>query len=158
LHHVPFLRFRAHVSLDKVFGPGALSFAEAVQRANEALAPRWLVVDTATMTITAGGCEAPIPEATQFAIYRFLSEIRREGLSIDGGEPGALHYEDLLSETDARGKRLLDRLGEIIEDVWYRGKSADYIRAGDQREAFVSLTPRPRKDKAAEEPSDPKEL
>ncbi len=94
------------------------------------------------MTISAGGSDVAISEPVQFAIYRLLAEVRMEGLSVGGREAGALRYADLLVEKDAHGRRLLDRLGDIIKDVWIRGKDVDMLMADQRREEFVSLRTR----------------
>ncbi|HLK80879.1 MAG TPA: CRISPR-associated ring nuclease Csm6 [Xanthobacteraceae bacterium] len=142
LHRVPFLRLRAYVPVNKVVVAGEISFAEAVKRANDALAIDRLTVDTPRMTISAGGSDVAISEPVQFAIYRLLAEVRMEGLSVGGREAGALRYADLLVEKDAHGRRLLDRLGDIIKDVWIRGKDVDMLMADQRREEFVSLRTR----------------
>jgi CRISPR-associated protein (TIGR02584 family) len=142
LHRVPFLRLRAYVPVNKVVSDGEVSFADAVKRANDALAVDRLTVDTERMTISAGGSDVVISEPVQFAIYRLLAELRMEGLTINGREPGALRASDLLVETDAGGRRLLDRLGDIVRDVYLRGKSKDALMADQQREEFVALRTR----------------
>jgi CRISPR-associated protein (TIGR02584 family) len=142
LHSVPFLRLRAYVPVNEVVASGDMSFAEAVKRANDALAVDLLTVDTTTMTISAGGSEVAITEPMQFALYRLLAEARAEGLSINGREAGALRHADLLVKTDGRGRRLLDRLGDIVKDVWMRGKSVDAMLADQKREELLRLRPR----------------
>lgn len=155
LHEVPFLRARAFMSLEQLFAPGDDSFAGAVARANDALAAEWLTVDTPAMTIGAGRSRVAVGEPLQFAVYRLLAEARKEGWAVDEErEPGALRFADLLFKSDAEGHPLLDRLADIVEDVWLRGKGVDFLRARQQREALVALTPRGRRGETADPRTD----
>lgn len=142
LHTVPFIRYRAYLPNDEVFSRGGLSFAEAVARANDALAAKWLVVDTESMAISAGNSRVIIAEPAQFAVYRFLAQARREMWSFPRHPPGAVWLDNIPFGRTAAGDRLMDVLSEIHKDVWIRGRKVDDLRAQQENDEFKSPSPR----------------
>jgi CRISPR-associated protein (TIGR02584 family) len=139
LHSVPFLRLRAYLPDDEPFFGGDLGFEEAVKRANAALAADLLLIDISAMRVSAGGNHVTIREPAQFALYRFLAHLRREGWAIGGSAPGVVLLNAIPFGRRPDGQSLLTLLGEMHEEAWKLGKEVDYLRAAQEREDFVSL-------------------
>lgn len=112
---VPFVRLRAHLDVENVFGH-EMTFAGAVESANNSLAADILLLDTPTRSITAGS-KSVVLHHVLFATFRLLAEAQREGWPL-GNDPGVLTYEAIAEGHDNHGQSILyERMRDIYEDV-----------------------------------------
>jgi CRISPR-associated protein (TIGR02584 family) len=139
LHSVPFIRLRAYLPEDEAFRGGALSFADAVGRANAALDAEILTIDIDTLRISAGPHHTELRPA-EFALYRLLAHVRKHGWSVGGVGQGVTWLDGIaFGERADGGGSLLSLLGDMHEEAWKRGRKADHLRAAQEREDFAAL-------------------
>jgi CRISPR-associated protein (TIGR02584 family) len=133
LHTVPFVRLRAWLDINRIFQEVPLSFGEAVDRANNALAINTLIVNFVDGSITVGDQRAALG-GQNFATIATLALAKLAGHEIEwvGG-----HQEEYRINGDAGRFKLLFAMSMQLSrlDTIYEG-NADWI--GHNRFRFDS--------------------